>query len=79
LFLAFSEEEFLAALAMAASEAFFNNLLGLVTHRQMIVALITAVENAASGVRVVTVPEIRQSSLERSDLSPASAPQTSAR
>jgi hypothetical protein len=26
-FLAFSEEEFLAALAMAASEAFFNNLL----------------------------------------------------
>ena len=34
--------------------------LGLVTHKQMIGALVAAVENPASGVRIVEVPEIRE-------------------
>jgi len=33
--------------------------LGLVTHAQMVAALVSAVENPASGVRIVEVPEIR--------------------
>jgi len=37
--------------------------LGLVTHEQMIAALVSSVENAASGMRILRVPEIRVSKL----------------
>jgi uncharacterized protein YbjT (DUF2867 family) len=37
--------------------------LGLVSIKQMVAALVAAVENPASGVRIVTVPEIRSASL----------------
>jgi uncharacterized protein YbjT (DUF2867 family) len=39
--------------------------LGLVTHAQMIAALLRAVEEPAAGFRVVTVPEIKTMSAER--------------
>jgi uncharacterized protein YbjT (DUF2867 family) len=38
--------------------------LGLVTHRQMIAALVHAVENPPDGVRIVEVPNIRRARLE---------------
>jgi uncharacterized protein YbjT (DUF2867 family) len=41
--------------------------LGLVSIRQMIAALVSAVENPASGARIVTVPEIRESSRQPRD------------
>jgi hypothetical protein len=37
--------------------------LGLVTRRQMIAALVNAVENPPSGVRIVDVPAIRASAM----------------
>lgn len=37
--------------------------LGLVTSEQMLNALVTAVENPSTGVRIITVPEIRKSQL----------------
>jgi uncharacterized protein YbjT (DUF2867 family) len=37
--------------------------LGLVTLQQMIVALVSAIEEPSTGARIVTVPEIRASSL----------------
>jgi uncharacterized protein YbjT (DUF2867 family) len=40
--------------------------LGLVTIRQMLAALVHAVEHAPAGVRVVPVPEIRQAGADRS-------------
>ena len=39
------------------------NRLGLVTHEQMIAALINAIENPSQGIRIVEVPQIRQSVL----------------
>jgi len=39
------------------------NRLGLVTHEQMIAALVNAIENPAQGIRIVEVPQIRQSLL----------------
>lgn len=39
--------------------------LGLVTHRQMLGALVDAVENPPSGVRIVDVPKIRESRVQR--------------
>jgi uncharacterized protein YbjT (DUF2867 family) len=39
------------------------NRLGLVTYKQMIAALINAVENPSTGIRIVEVPQIRQSIL----------------
>jgi uncharacterized protein YbjT (DUF2867 family) len=39
--------------------------LGLVTHRQMLGALVDAVENPPSGVRIVDVPKIRECGVQR--------------
>jgi uncharacterized protein YbjT (DUF2867 family) len=53
--------------------------LGLVTIKQMIAALVGAVENPASGVRIVTVPEIRESWLQQGDQKQARVPPSGAR
>src|SRR5262249_12345256 len=53
-----------AILARIRATADGARRLGLVTHRQMIAALVEAVENPPDGVRIVEVPDIRRAVLE---------------
>ena len=49
--------------------------LGLVTHEQMVRALLSAVENPCQGIRIVEVPQIRSAGLQlKTQLAPANFP-----
>lgn len=49
--------------------------LGLVTHQQMVRALLSAVENPCQGIRIVEVPQIRNAGLQlETQLAPADLP-----
>jgi uncharacterized protein YbjT (DUF2867 family) len=52
--------------------------LGLVTHEQMVRALLSAVENPCQGIRIVEVPQIRSAGLQlKTQLAPADLPSRS--